>query len=465
VLLRFFRINDPYRLLGVLAFLIVMSLPFFIYPAATTVPELKSFVLGEAISRGRLLYIEVIDYTAPMAAGAFGAADWLFGRSVIARQTIVLFLIFFQAAFFAILLINNKAYNDNTYVPALIFAGLCIFSFDMFSFSPELLASTVLVLALNFLFKEIEFRHERDEIILNLGACLGVSTLFIFSYIIFLLATIVILFIFTRPSIRKVLLLLFGFVLPHALLVTIYYFLGETTSLWHGFYEANLTIHGEVWITFKAILILSAIPPFYFVLSLFMLNREARFTKYQSQLFQVMFLWMLAGLVQVLVTRELSPHTLIIFIPSLAYFISHFILLVRRKWISETMLWTFFIGILTIALLARYGKIDAVKYGQLFQKQGEQKEQIKNKRVMIVGDDFGIYLHNQLAGYFLDWGLSRKVLEHPDYYENVIQVYNSLRQDPPDVIIDPNDLMKSFFRRIPELQLKYKRVGDQYRKI
>ena len=100
------------------------------------------------------------------------------------------------------MLINNKAYSDSTYVPALIFAVLCFLSFDLFSFSPELLASTVLLLALNYLFKEIEFRNERDEIILNLGVCLGLATLIIFSYSVFLPVTVLVLFIFTRPSIR-----------------------------------------------------------------------------------------------------------------------------------------------------------------------------------------------------------------------------------------------------------------------
>jgi hypothetical protein len=341
---------------------------------------------------------------------------------------------------------------------------LCFFSFDMFSFSPELLASTVLLLALNYLFKEIEFRSERDEIILNLGACLGVATLLIFSYLIFLLATIVILFIFTRPSIRKVLLLLFGFALPHILLITLYYFWGETTSLWYGFYEANFILHGVLWINLEGICMLSAIPAIYFVFSLFMLNREARFTKYQSQLFQVMFLWMLAGMAQVLVTRELSPNSLIIFIPSLTYFISHYLLLVRRKWAAETMLWIFLLGIVGTSLLARNGKLNSVRYDRLLQGPSVYHDQIKGKRIMVATDDPGIYLDNTLGGYFLDWNLSRQVLEHPDYYENVIQVNNSFKDDPPEIIVDPNNLMEGFLNKIPELKMHYYREGDLYKR-
>ncbi len=108
-----------------------MCVPFFLRSASVTAQELKSFVLGEAIMEGKLMYIQVIDFTAPAATGIFGIAHWLFGRAVVPRQIVALFLIFFQASFFAILLINNKAYNDSTYVPALVFGILCFFSFDL----------------------------------------------------------------------------------------------------------------------------------------------------------------------------------------------------------------------------------------------------------------------------------------------------------------------------------------------
>src|SRR5688572_6903612 len=124
-MLRFFRINDPYRLLAILIFLILFSLPLMIDQPELTRPELKSMVIGEALDNGQMMYAEIFDATGPMAAGTFGFVDWIMSRSVIGRQIIALILIFFQAAFFAILLINNKAYNDNTYVPGLIYGLLC----------------------------------------------------------------------------------------------------------------------------------------------------------------------------------------------------------------------------------------------------------------------------------------------------------------------------------------------------
>ena len=157
MLLRFFRINDPYRLIGLLLILMLASLPFFISPSNMLLSELKSMVLGEAIAEGKLMYIQVFDDTPPLASALFGFMDLIFGRSLGARHAVAFLIIFFQASYFAVLLINNKAYTENSYLPSLIFGLLCFFSFDLIAFSPELLASTILLFAINHLFHEIEF--------------------------------------------------------------------------------------------------------------------------------------------------------------------------------------------------------------------------------------------------------------------------------------------------------------------
>lgn len=462
MLLRFFRINDPYRLLGLLLLLGGLSLPFFINPAEIMQQELRNMLVGHALRSGNLMYVEIFDSTPPIASIFFALIEGMFGKSLGGYHTLALIILFFQASFFAILLINNKAYTDSSYVPALVFGLLCFFSFDMLSLSAELLASTILLLGLNNLFKEIEFKIQRDEIILNLGVYLGVATLLVFSYVIFFLATVLILLTFTRMGIRKFLLMFLGFVLPHLLLWAFYFYKGESAMLWQNFYVPNLTLTGESLLTAKTLFYLSLIPIIYFVFSLFMLNREARFTKYQSQLFQVMFLWMLCSFIYLFIARELTPHSFIIFIPSLAYFISHYLLLIRRKWIAETMLWLFIIGLLSVNFLSRNGKLTNIDYTALFPKESKYSLALKNKSVMMLTDDLSIFKENKLAGYFLDWRLAESVFKQPDVYENVILVAKTFQKNTPDVIVDPNDLMKNYFERIPALKAKYKREGEFY---
>jgi hypothetical protein len=462
--LRFFRLNDPYRLLALLLILCLFSLPMLIDPAMATIQELKSFLVGEALNGGKSLYVQLVDDTAPLTAWIFKWLEALFGRSLTARRLLALLVIFFQASFFGILLINNKAYNENTYLPSLVFGLLAFYSFDMLSVSPELLASTALLFALNNLFKEIEFKVQRDEIILNLGVYLGVASLLVFSYTIFLFGTLAILMLFTRVTFRKASLLVFGFLLPHAIIFSFYFFWDNQGALAGYFYLPNMTLETWALVSFRSILILGIVPILYFVLSLFMVNREAHFTKYQSQLLQVMFLWLLVAAVEIVATRARTPHSFFTFVPPLAYFISHYLLLIRRKRIAEIMLWIFLVGLLTMNWATRKGKVSMVNFAPLFPSYASGTT-IKERRVLVLGDEFGVYRKNQMAGYFLNWNLSKGIFEHPEFFENVILIDQCFQQDPPEVIIDRQNLLQPFMEKIPQMKSQFRREADMYYRI
>ena len=155
-MLRYFRINDPYRLIALLVLMVLAALPSLLDMPTVTASELKDLVLGERVGN-KMMYVDIIDRTPPLMAVIDGFLNFFFGRSILARHLLALLILFFQAAYFAILLINNKAYNENTYVPSLVFAFLAFYSFDLLALTPELLVSTLLLLALNNIFKEIEF--------------------------------------------------------------------------------------------------------------------------------------------------------------------------------------------------------------------------------------------------------------------------------------------------------------------
>lgn len=462
-MLRFFRLNDPYRLIGLWLLLTLASLLLLIDLPSMTLQELKEIILGEAIG-GKIMYVEIIDRTPPLMAVTDGFLNFLFGRSLLARHIVALIFIFFQASYFGILLINNKAYNESGYVPSLIFGFLCFFSFDLLATTPELFASTLLLLALNNLFKEIEFRVDRDSIVLNLGVFLGMASLYVFSYTIFLPGAILILIVFARTTFRKIALVLFGFGLVHAILFIFYYCYESTDELWMHFYWANLNKPVANLIGMNSILVLAVLPVLYFIFSLFMLTREAHFTKYQSQLFQTIFLWMAISLIQFWITAEKTPHSLYTIIPALAYFVSHYLLLIRRRGIAEVMFWLFILGLLFVNYGSRYQFLKTVNYESMFSMPSVYEKKIVGKTIMMIGDDPSLYKHNRLGGYFLDWELSRKYFEQPDYYENIVKINDAVARDKPDIIIDEKGLMGPIVARIPLLEKEYLKEGTLYRK-
>jgi hypothetical protein len=462
--LRFFRLNDPYRLLGVFVLLIGLSLPIFLGHLPSTLQELKDIVLGEMINNGKTMYLQIIDDTPWLASWMSGIFEFLFGRSVQWRHFMALVIICFQTSFFAFILIRNRAYNESNYLPAFVFGVLCFFSFDMLSLSHELLAATFLLFALNNLFREIEFKVQRDETVLNLGIYLGIASLLVFSYSIFLIGVVVILFVFARISLRKSLLLVFGFIFPHSLVVGFYYLKGGLPSLMQNFYFANLTVHTDNLIFWKSIFVLGAAAILFFVIALIMLNREARFTKYQSQLLQAMLLWLIVAGVEVAITRQRSPHSFITFVPPLTYFISHYLLLIRRRWIAELMIWVFLLSFVGLSNLARLKKIKGIDYSALFAAPSKYNF-IEGKRILVLDQDDGLYEKNKAASYFLNWNLSKEIFLQPDYFENIILINESFDKDAPDIIIDESGLMKNVFARLPKWQPRYEKRGSAYFRV
>ncbi|NOS90965.1 MAG: hypothetical protein HOP30_03520, partial [Cyclobacteriaceae bacterium] len=407
----------------------------------------------------------LVDDTAPLFAWFAGWMDFAFGASLTARHIIAFLLIFFQASFFAILLISNKAYNENTYLPALIFGVLGFFSFDMLALSPELVASTILLFALNNLFKEIEFREQRDEVIFNLGIYLGLASLILFSCFMFLPGALLILFIFTRITARKALLLIFSFALPHLMLFSFFFLKNNERYLIEYFYSPNFTFHTEAIISSSSLLWLIAVPLLYLVFSLVMLNREAHFTKYQSQLLQVMLVWLIIAFIHLVITRERTPHSFYFFLPPLTYFINHYLLLIRRKFLAESMLLLLLISVISISFVSKTGKWKVINYEKLFAVAPAEESEIKGKRILLLEKNDGYYLENKLATSFLNWNLSKNVFNNPDEFENINQLDRSFQQDPPEVIVDKDNLMEPFFERLPAWKSKYKKEGTRYYKI
>jgi hypothetical protein len=461
-LLRYFRINDPYRLLGLLAILVMIYLPLFIDSPGLTFPELRSLVVGEKVHEGNTPYLELVDSMAPLAAWFNALLDILFGRSMIARHILAFFLIYFQASYLGIVFASKKAFAENSYIPSLIFAILFAFSFDTLSLSPELLGSVFLLPALNNLFKEIEFREQRNESIFNLGLYIGLASLFSFSYSVFLFGTLLTLIIFTRSPIRKYFLLIAGFLLPHILLSSAYYLSDGLASLWHLYYLPNLSFVSERYISNSSLWVLGSLPVFFLVVSFIMMNRDARLSKYQTQLVQTMFFWLIFSVLQVLYSKDLRPQNFISVIPGISFFITHFLLLIRRKKIAEMYVWLLLVGTVTISYLARYELLSRVSYSSLFVP--DQKDSEGGKRVLVLDSDWSIYENNSLASPFFNWYLAEEVFTHPEYYENIISVYDGLITDSPDLIRDKNDLLKPFLQRIPELKKLYVRNGIYYRK-
>jgi hypothetical protein len=84
-------------------------------------------VLGERLSEGYLLYVDIIDDTGPLSAGVFMAIHSLFGRSEWVYELLGIILVGIQIYYWNSTLIKFRVFDENTYLPAITWRLCFIF--------------------------------------------------------------------------------------------------------------------------------------------------------------------------------------------------------------------------------------------------------------------------------------------------------------------------------------------------
>ena len=428
-----------------------------------TLPELNYMLVGEKLNQGASLYEGLWDNIAPLSALVYTSIDFLFGRSQLAYQIVALVLVFFQSLVFNKLMLDRKAFNENTYIPGLMYAVLMSFFFDLFTLTPVLMGMTFLLLALNNIFNHIEFRAKEDEKILNIGIYIGLASLFYLPYFIFGVVVLLIFMILTGTVARRYLLMLFGLFLP-LLLTGCYFLLRSRLNVFiYNFLNPLWQYQAKHYMSLWQIAIVYAVPIGLLIFSLARLSQRARFNNYQSRVTQAMFMLLIFSIIFVLISGQLTPNIFIIFMPSIAFFLTHGFLVFNRRWIAEIVFTAFLICAVLVGLgtyfdfsfTARY--IDETEY--LVDNQVSKGE---SKKVLILDDDIRPYASAHAATPFLNWQLAEGLFRNPEFYDNLTIIHQGFQEDLPDVIIDTHDVMPPILERLPQMKLKYRKEGNTY---
>lgn len=432
-------------------------------PEGLTVPELDHMLVGEKLSNGASLYDEVWENIAPLSAGVYMIIDYLFGRSQQAYYWIALFIVFFQCYLFNRLLLNNKAFNENTYVPGLIYGLLMTYFFDFLTLTPTLMSQTFILLALNNIFNHIEFRAKRDEKILNIGIYLGLAALFYLPNMIFAISTLIIFAFFTGTVARRYLLMIFGITLPLAISAIYFLITDRLSEFIYSFINPFIALNKQVYFGWLDSIILFGLPLMLLLASFLRMTQRARFTNYQTRLIQAMFVWLVFAGLYILISNRYTPNIFVVGVSGLAFYFSHFLLLIRRKLVSEVVFGVFLIGVVSIVLGGHLGfySPDELVNKEKYLITGEEKS-LEGKKVLVLGEDLKTYVNCKPATPFLDWQMSRRLFMNLEYYDNQTIIYQGLINDPPEVIIDPNRVIPEIFNHMPGLASKYRKKGERY---
>ncbi|MEN7548917.1 hypothetical protein AAG747_13425 [Rapidithrix thailandica] len=457
-MLTFFRLNDPFRILGVLLIVFLLRLPFYLKGLPLMIPELNWMLVGESLAKGGHMYTDVWDNLGPLAAGVYWCVVGLFGKSQLVFQILGLILVVIQAFIFNRFLIKNGVYNEKNYLPALFYGLFMCLNFDFLTLSPALLALTFLLLVLRNIIRLDERFVEED--IFKTGIYLGIATLLFAPSVVFLLSTIIGFMLFRSASPRYFMMVLFGFAFAISLVITYYFFVDGLKNFIDFYLASLLTFKGLNYVSWFEIIWVSIIPAVLTVLAIGKLGTERGFINFQVICQQFMAVWMISAGLVLFVSPQFTTYQLILFVPGLSFFTTHFVMLTRNRLIAELSFWVITAALMTVSYATVY--LDqqdnpySPNFSKVFVKQDDALITDRPKTMLVLGDQISSYQGNSLATPYLNWKLSEKHFSHLNNYQVLSAILENFEKGYPEIIIDPKGITPQLFQNIPVLAQKYR---------
>ncbi|WP_026956158.1 hypothetical protein [Algoriphagus vanfongensis] len=460
---QFFKVNDPFRIIGIFLFLVIWTIVYLMFSGfPLTATQLNWILLGERLGDGFFLYQHIIDDTGPLSAGFYFMLDFLFGRNPLALELVGRLLILFQVIFWNFTMIKYRVFDENTYLPGIIMMALFHISFDLLSISPALLGSTFLMLALAQLFSQTMLQKDSSESTLLIGIYGGIATGFHPIYCLFLPFMLFGGIAISGFTFRQLLLSLTGYFLP-LLLISIFYYwnngLDEAFQIWpliffseKYYYQSFLT-----WTIVGAFPLLLAVIGFFYS-SVF---RGATINQQKQR--QLMIVWNIIAFVGVVVSKRQAAFQLVILMPGLSYLITQFFLSIRKRLITQS---AFYLLVFVLPIFSWWWMQQEIQEENKYFVHPSNEPELQGKGMMILGDDLSPYTQGRFEGPFLNFHLSKLVLEKERTLAQRAKLFQMIQSQRPELILDQEGEFAKLLIDYPELLREYelKSAGRYWRK-
>ena len=164
-MVRYFKINDPYRLLTLFLFILLTRTGaiLFGFPYSQLHSDLFQSVNEESVHTIFGWFCVLLNFIS--------------SDPTIISVVISSILITLQAFIINTIFIRSKVFNQNTYIPAAIYVMLFSLSPEYILLSPQLCAITFILIGINHMFFHLQYRGS-EENIFNTGVMFGLATLF-----------------------------------------------------------------------------------------------------------------------------------------------------------------------------------------------------------------------------------------------------------------------------------------------
>lgn len=456
-MVKFLRTNDPFRILGLIFILGMCRLPVFIYKIPLSIQELNWMVLGEKLSKGFLLYQDIWETTAPLSATSYAMIHLAFGKSQLAYQIIALLLAFGQAMFFNYVCRKNELFNEKSFLPAAVYIVLMNLFFDFFTLSPVLMSATFLLLAIDNVFYHIK-QETSDTSIFNTGFYVGLASLFYLPCASFILFPMFGFLLFSRTSFRQYLILLIGFGFPTGITLLYFYWYDAQTAFMVNFVFSYIYLEPASIYSAPVFMVILIAPLTLVGVAIMALIGSNRHINYQVVCQQLMFFFIILSLAIFTFSEKKGAYQLIPAVPAIAFFITHYFNITRKKVVAELVFLFLLFSTLYVTYDSLYGGVlehTIINTNETFVKNYQYDHLLRNSKIVVLGPNRSIFRNNSLATPYMNWGLAENHFGNLDSYNNVVGIYENFKKDMPDYIIDEEGIAEKVFERIPQLAKAY----------
>lgn len=424
-----------------------------------SIPELKWLLVGQRLGDGFTMYRDLYDYTGPVAVFFYKWLDMIFGRSRWVHVVFSTLLITVQAGMLNGLLIRNKAYAENNYLPAFIYVICMSATMDFFALSPQLISVTFIIMALNHVFRRID-NVITDELFLYSGFYLGLALMCYLPSAVFFLIFLLSLILFSSAVARRILLFVYGASVV-VLIIWAYYFWFDASSDFFYDYFATPFLKEKMWyVNFLGLAKISAVLIIAMLLGVSVVFTQ-RVTNFQQKMQQVMLLFIVAGFGVLILNSDLMTADLVFFVPSITFFLVYYFLGLKRR------VWKFMLpyGLIISLLVYPYFWVNSEVSKNIIVPSGGPKP-VSKESLMGIGVDITSYENYDIAGPFLDPFVSKRKIDQLDYFDGVSGLYYGITSSEPDLIYDEAEVVSILFQRFPKFAKAYEQsAANHYKKI
>ncbi|MFT7298207.1 MAG: hypothetical protein ACI81S_001196 [Sphingobacteriales bacterium] len=329
MLTRLFNNSQPYTILILFGFLLLIRIPMFfagINPPIETMAEpLGNFMF---LLNGSVFYF-----------------SWI-------NLLLALFLLLLQALFFNKITNEYNFYPRTTYIPGLVY-GLVLSLFPQYLFlSPFLILNFFVLLVLQKIFSLYK-SNTPIQALFDIGFLIGIASLFYFPIVWMLLVTIIAIGYLRPPAWREWISLILGFLLAFVFCWFIYFWIDQAKGFWTIFSSFGVNqsfFRGEFpWDKFSMMVII----PILLLLVMAVNNFFKTFVKtviVVRKYFQVLMVMFVVGLLSFFLSKDNSLyHFSWVAIP-IAFILTNYFQRSTKLWLSESLLMVVTVALISLQL-------------------------------------------------------------------------------------------------------------------